>query len=73
MTTRMENSNQMNPKEIGKSRTHYLNQETGEGWNRSFPNGFSLWEPTGEKPVTPEVQPFVLVLPHGERERIDLA
>ncbi len=51
---------------------YFLNQETGERWNRSFPYGWSLWQPTDRQPVLPEVQPFVVVLPHGAGQQFDL-
>jgi len=57
---------------VSLNRTHFLNKETGEAWNRRVPNGFSLWEPTDQKPVDPEVQPFAIVIPHGERQSFDL-
>ncbi len=50
----------------------FLNRETGESWNRSFPYGWSLWEPTDRKPVDPEAQPFVVVLPHGAGQQFDV-
>ncbi|QDV23375.1 DUF1592 domain-containing protein [Aureliella helgolandensis] len=58
----------------GRSRrgATFLNRETGEEWSRSFPYGFSLWKPTDLKPVPPETLPFVLVLPHGGGQQIDL-
>lgn len=51
---------------------YFLNQETGDRWNRSFPYGWSLWKPTDVKPVDPEVQPFIVVLPHGGGQQFDL-
>ena len=51
---------------------YFLNQETGERWSRSFPYGWSLWKPSEGKPVDPERQPFVVVLPHGGGQQFDL-
>lgn len=58
----------------GRSRrgASFLNRETGESWNRSFPYGWSLWQPTNRKPVAPESPSFVMVLPHGASQQIDL-
>jgi len=57
---------------LSQGRAYFLNKETGEGWNRTVPNGFSLWEPHHGKPTDPKPQNHVLVIPHGARERIDL-
>ena len=51
---------------------YFLNQETGERWSRSFPYGWSLWKPSEGKPMDPERQPFVVVLPHGGGQQFDL-
>ena len=51
---------------------YFLNQETGERWSRSFPYGWSLWKPSEGKPVDPERQAFVVVLPHGGGQQFDL-
>lgn len=56
----------------GRGGDSFLNRETGERWNRRFPYGWSLWEPTDRKPVDPETQPFVVVLPHGGSQQFDL-
>ncbi len=50
----------------------FLDLETGEAWRRSFPYGFSLWQPSDRKPVDPNEQAFVLALPHGGSQQIDL-
>ena len=50
----------------------FLNLETGEAWRRSFPYGFSLWKPADQKPVDPEIQTFVVALPHGGSQQFDL-
>ena len=51
---------------------YFLNQETGERFSRSFPYGWSLWKPSVGKPKVPEIQPFVVVLPHGGGQQFDL-
>ena len=51
---------------------YFLNQETGERWSRSFPYGWSLWEPSEGQPVDPLQQAFVVVLPHGGGQQFDL-
>lgn len=50
----------------------FLNRETGESWNRRFPYGWSVWEPSDEQPVVPEVQPIVMELAHGGSQQVDL-
>lgn len=51
---------------------YFLNRETGEGWNRRIPYGYSLWEPTDDRPSDPDDLPFALVLPHGQSQELDL-
>ena len=62
----------MEKKGFSPYKTHYLNRDTNEGWERRIPYGYSPWEPTKQKPVDPEVQPFAVVIPHGAKHKIDL-
>jgi|GEM_PF-3159477 len=62
----------MRKKGFAPGRAHFLNRETGEGWERSFPYGYSIWEPTDQKPVDPEVLPFAMVIPSRAQHSIDL-
>ena len=61
-------------KTFSKTRGYFYNRVTGQGWNRSFPYGHSLWKASKQKPVDPVEQdlPYVMALPHKGSHKIDL-
>jgi len=69
---RFKHEKKVSNEPMSKRRTHFLDRNTGDLWNRKIPYGFSLWKPTDQKPIAPDVNPFVLVLPDGYDQEIDL-